>query len=262
MSSDIPPAPEGANRAPRQPFRSSVTLILILLPLMLLEMMGLAAAGGKRYGTFEGAILLMAATLALVWNVLGGAILFLGRNRVRGWVRATPLPPGLTFVIFATALALLEEVVTTSITNLAPVFGNASAFITASTNYFEVVLWHSVIVFVPMFIVWAALLTRFHFSPGAVFLLYGTNGVLAEWIIGGPALLMAPFWIFVYGWMVFLPAYSFTGRRPTSTPRWFHYPAALLSCLLASAAVAAVVNLLSPHLPHFGATLHFPEPAK
>jgi hypothetical protein len=92
-----------------------------------------------------------------------------------------------------------------------------------------------------------------------VFLLFGTNGVLAEALIGGPALLMAPFWVFVYGLMIFLPAYSFPGDAQARTPRWYAYPAAIGVCLAASAMVAIVVNLLSPHLPHFGSTLTFPR---
>ena len=236
-------------------------IILLLIPLMLLELAGIAAEGRKRYGTFAGAIMLMAAALALVWNVIGGAIMYLARNPVRELVSKSRLSRGANFVLFATLLALLEEVVTTTITNLAPVFGNAQAFITASRNYLEVVVWHSVIVIAPMFIVWSRLLARFRFSPGWVFLLFGFNGVLAELLIGGPALLMAPFWIFVYGLMIFLPAYSFPTSAETPAPRWYHYPAAVGACLLASAAVAIPVNLLAPHLPHFGATLTFPGPA-
>jgi hypothetical protein len=70
---------------------------------------------------------------------------------------------------------------------------------------------------------------------------------------------MAPFWIFIYGLMIFLPAYSFCQDNEVRSPRWYHYPGAIVGCLLASAAVAAVVNLLSPHLPHFGSTLAFPR---
>jgi hypothetical protein len=235
-------------------------IILLLIPLMLLELVGLAAEGRKRYGTFEGAIFLMAAALALVWNVIGGAVMYLVRKPVRELVRKSRLSRGATFVLFATLLALLEEVVTTTLTNLAPVFGSAQAFITASRNYLEVVIWHSVIVIAPMFVVWAWLLARFRFSPGSVFLLFGINGVLAELLIGGPALLMAPFWIFVYGLMIFLPAYGFPISAEAPAPRWYHYPAAIGACLLASAAVALPVNLLAPHLPHFGTTLTFPGP--
>lgn len=235
-------------------------IILLLIPLMLLEVLGMAAEGCKRYSTFEGAIMLMAAMLGLAWNIVGGAAMFLARNPARRLVGKSRLNKGATFVILATLLALLEEGVTTTLTNLAPVFGNAQAFITASHNYLEVVVWHSVIVIAPMFLVWSWLLARIRFSPASVFLLFGTNGVLAELLIGGPALLMAPFWIFVYGLMIFLPAYSYSSNAETPAPRWYHYPLAIVACLLASAAMAIPVNLLSAHLPHFGSTLTFPRP--
>jgi len=235
-------------------------IILLLIPFMLLEMVGMAAEGRNRYGTLEGAIMLMAATLALAWNVLGGAVMFLTRHPVRALVGKSPLRKGATFVLFATALALLEEAVTTTLTNLAPRFGHPQAFITASRNYLEVVVWHSVIVIAPMFVVWAWFLAKLRFRTGTVFLLFGLNGVLAEFLLGGPALLMAPFWIFVYGLMIFLPAYSFPKDTEAIPPRWYHGLGAIGACLLASVAAALVVNLLSPHLPHFGSTLSFPKP--
>jgi len=226
---------------------------------MLLEVVGMAAEGRKRHGTFEGAIMLMATALALVWNIVGGTVMYFLRHSVRQLVSGSPVNRSATFLLFGTALALLEEGVTTTLTNLAPEFGSSQAFITASRNYFEVVVWHSVIVIVPMFVVWAWLLAKLRFSPGSVFLLFGVNGVLAELLMGGPALLMAPFWIFVYGMMIFLPAYSFPFDTAQPNARWYHYPVAVGACLLASGAVALVVNLLSPHLPHFGATLAFPK---
>jgi hypothetical protein len=116
-----------------------------------------------------------------------------------------------------------------------------------------------VIVIAPMFAVWSRLLARYRFSPASVFLLFGANGVLAELLIGGNALVMAPFWIFVYGLMIFLPAYSYPETPGRAEPRWHHYPGAVLLCLAASAATALVVNLLSPHLPHFGHTLAYPK---
>ena len=109
-----------------------------------------------------------------------------------------------------------------------------------------------------MFLVWAWVLARYTFSPSAVFLLFGINGVLAELLIGGAALQMAPFWIFVYGLMIFLPAYSYPGDSKTRMPRWYYYPTTIVGCLLASALVALVVNLASPYLPHFGPTLSLP----
>ena len=155
-------------------------IILLLIPLMVLEGVGMAAEGRKRHGTFEGAIMLMAASLALVWNVIGGTMMYLGRNMVLELVRKSPLSGGATFLLFATGLALLEEGVTTTLTDLAPVFGNSQAFITASRNYLEVVVWHSVVVIVPMLVVWAWLLARYRFSPGSVFLLFRS-----QWCAGG-----------------------------------------------------------------------------
>lgn len=60
------------------------------------------------------------------------------------------------------AMTLLEEAITTFMTNLAPFFGVkvGEAYITACTNYLDVVLLHSVIVFVPWFIAWAWILKR------------------------------------------------------------------------------------------------------
>jgi hypothetical protein len=236
----------------------SELIIRLLIPLMLLELVGITAEGRKRYPSFDGAVMLMGGTLALVWNVVGGTMMYLIRNPTRELVRQSPLSRGVTFVLFATLLALLEEAVTTTLTNLAPRFGSSQAFITASRNYLEVVIWHSVIVIAPMFVVWARLLAKHRFTASSVFLLFGLNGVLAELLIGGPALLMAPFWIFIYGLMIFLPAFSFCRDQDAPAPRWYHYPGAIVGCLLASAAVALVVNLLAPHLPHFGSTLAFP----
>ena len=53
----------------------AVLIIRLLIPLMLLELVGIAAEGRKRYPSFEGAIMLMAATLAVVWNVIGGTMI-------------------------------------------------------------------------------------------------------------------------------------------------------------------------------------------
>jgi len=259
MSSATDAKPSGTSV--RSLLRSPAKLIvLLLIPVMLLQLLGLAAEGKKRYGTFEGAIMLMAASLGLVWNVIGGGIMYLARNLARGLVSKSPLGPGATFILFAIALALLEEVVTTCLTNLAPAFGDQRAFITASRNYCEVVVWHSVVVIAPMFAVWAWFLGRHRFSTGSVVLLFGTNGVLAELLIGGPALVMAPFWIFVYGLMIFLPAYTYRATVERPSPSWYHYPLVVAACLMASACVALVVQLFSPHLPHFGETLSFPKP--
>lgn len=65
-----------------------------------------------------------------------------------------PLDWTVRFVLLCTIMALLEEVITTTMTNLAPVFGMTpeEAHIATSTNDLKVVCFHSVVVFVPMFI--------------------------------------------------------------------------------------------------------------
>src|SRR5579875_3135425 len=135
------------------------------------------------------------------------------------------------FVLSATSLALLEEAVTTGMTNLAPFWGvsSAQAHITASTNFFDVVLLHSVIVFVPMFVVWSCLLARYSFSPLMVFVLFGLTGLLAEAISLGVYSLQIGFWVYVYGLMVYLPAYV---APPTCLARRPGWGAGLLAVVL------------------------------
>ena len=112
-------------------------------------------------------------------------------------------------MIFATLLACLEEAVTVTMTNLAPLFGSriGEAFITASTNWLDVIAFHSVVVFVPYFIALALILTRYAVSPFAVFLSFGVVGTVSEAIFAGGIgpLAMFPMWAFVYGLMVWLP---------------------------------------------------------
>jgi hypothetical protein len=132
--------------------------------------------------TQERAIILMADGLILFWIIIGGSL----TPWLRRWLvpRLTAIPIGwrLRFVLLCTAMALLEEVITTSMTNLAPLLGTTpeEAHITASTNYFVVVCFHSVVVFVPMFAAWAWMLSRWDFSPLKVLLLFGITGSIAE----------------------------------------------------------------------------------
>ncbi len=69
------------------------------------------------------------------------------------------------------------------------------------------VAFHSVIVFLPMFLVWAFLLTKYSFQPNSVLLLYGLTGVFAETgTFGLQNLIVGGLWILVYGLMIYLPA--------------------------------------------------------
>ena len=172
----------------------------------------------------EKAIIKMALGLILVWIILGGSLMLRFRDPIREWVLRIPLPWGLKFFLFCTLLALLEEVVTVSMTNLAPLFGSevGKAFITASANYLHTVLFHSVIVFLPMFLVWTVILCYYDFTSTQVFLLFGLTGSIAEMSMS-PTNILGGFWFFVYGLMVYLPAYSLPGDRQLHKPRWWTY---------------------------------------
>ncbi len=173
------------------------------------------------------AIVKMAWGLIFLWVGVGGCLMYKFRATVRQYVLRLPFPWPVTFVVFATILALLEEAIAVAMTNLAPVFGVplGTAFITASTNYFEVIFFHSVIVFIPLFIAWTWILSRYRFSPFAVFLIFGLVGIVGESTIAGPVNAIIGFaqWIFVYGLMVYLPAYCLPERPLARTVSWYHH---------------------------------------
>jgi hypothetical protein len=178
--------------------------------------------------TIDRAIILMADGLILFWIIIGGALTPMLRRNLVPRLAAIPMDWRLRFVLLCTSMALIEEVITTTMTNLAPVFGTTpeEAHITASTNYFTVVCFHSVVVFVPMFIAWAWMLSRWKISPLKVLLLFGITGSIAEASIQ-PSNLIGGFWVFVYGLMVYLPACTIPDDRPAKPPQWWHYPLAV-----------------------------------
>jgi len=199
------------------------------------------------------AVMGMAGGLAVLWIVIGGATMFKVRDRVKSFVRGISWGWKKKFVLFATVLALTEEAIATTMTNLAPLFGVeiGEAYITASTNYLDVVLFHSAIVFIPMFVAWAFLLSRYDFSPTEVFILFGLTGVLAEaGSFGLQNLGSAGFWVFVYGLMVYLPAYSIP-ERDVKKPRLRHYFLAIFLPFIFVIPVAFVVHLVHPTQIHF-----------
>lgn len=205
------------------------------------------------------AVISMACGLIVLW--VGGCGLVMWRWR-EVWCRLAArvrLPWQVKFVLGCTTLALVEEAITTTMTNCAPLFGvqRGQAYITASANYFDVVLYHSVVVFVPMFIGWAVLLHWWRFSPFAVFVLFGLVGLLAETIsFGLHNLGNFAFWVFVYGLMVWLPAHWAPAERTARTPRWWAYPIAVIVpfLFLPLMGILAPWLWLTPKHP----TIHFP----
>ncbi len=190
------------------------------------------------------AIIKMALGLILLWVVLGGTIMLRYRDAIRDTIQRIPLNWKVRFILFATCLALIEEAITTTMTNLAPIFGSeiGEAYITASANYLHVVLFHSVILFIPMFVSWAWLLSRYEFSPNSVFLLFGLVGSIAEASIN-PTSLIGGFWFFVYGLMVYLPAYTVPEDRGAEKPRGLHYLLAVALPFAFAAPIAFLVGL-------------------
>jgi hypothetical protein len=194
--------------------------------------------------TKDRAIILMADGLILFWIVVGGSLTPMLRRRLVPKLVSIPIDWRVRFVLLCTAMALLEEVITTTMTNLAPLFGSTpeEAHITASTNYFVVVCFHSVVVFVPMFIAWAWMLSWWKFSSLKVLLLFGITGSIAEASIN-PTSLIGGFWVFVYGLMVYLPACTVREDRAAKQPRWWHYPLAVVLPFPFVALAAPVVLL-------------------
>lgn len=205
--------------------------------------------------------MMMADGLLLLWVLLGGLFSYHFKDRVRSGFQRIPLGWKSKFILFCIILALLEEAITTTMTNLAPVFGvkMGEAFITASANYIDVVCFHSVIVFIPWFIAWALLLCYYDFPASHVLLLFGITGLFAESLsFGLQNLGSAGFWILVYGLMIYLPAYSIPADRGAKPPRWWLYPIAvflpfLTLCITFIVAIPFVLILpdLHPDVVHF-----------
>lgn len=238
--------------------RATVLTLLVLATLFcgLLHLAGLASDDLIDRRRALG-IARMATGLVAIWIWLGGGLMYRYRHAIRARVLAIPLHWRLKFVAFAILLAGLEEAVTVTMTNLAPLFGSriGEAYITASTNYFDVIAFHSVVVFVPYFIVLACILGRFAFSPFAVFLSFGVVGTLAEAVFAGnPSVLLGfPMWVFVYGLMVWLPVYCLPeerGARPVGAVAHLLLPVAIFG--LALPMIAPIVYAISVVLGHPG----------
>ena len=79
-------------------------------------------------------------------------------------------------------------------------------------------------------------------------LLFGLTGTFAELSLGGfnPGL-----WVFVYGWMVYLPAYSLPPRDGLHSPRLIHRILAVLLPIVFAIPVAGIIHLIHPISIHF-----------
>lgn len=197
------------------------------------------------------ALLGMMAGLYLLWVISGGLLQWRFGPKFAAWTARRSGHWRLKFFCLCVAMGLLEEAVTTAITNAAPIFGVrvGEVYITASGNYWDVILGHSLVVIAPVFLAWVWLLSRYQFSPSDVLLLFGLTGTLMEMIYGGPAqALQIGMWIFVYGLMVYLPAYAAPPDRGARVPKARHYGLAVfIPFLLMPLALPLVLAFHSIH---------------
>lgn len=200
------------------------------------------------------AVIGMGWGVIILWIILCGGLMHLYRDQIRNFVLKININWQLKFVLFVTLLALLEEAITTTMTNLAPIFGVAlgQAYITASTNFFDVVIFHSIINFVGPFIFWALALKRYDFSPFSTFIIFGLTGLLAEVSFSGTqSILQFGFWIFIYGLMIYLPTYCLpnTEERGARKPRFYMYAFMIFLPLLFVPLFAWIPKVLDPSHP-------------
>src|ERR1035438_4428788 len=141
-------------------------LFIILLALWLIATSSLVTAAAWKHPAARAKVGMGWGLIGL-WIGVGGGLMFFLRERVQALAARVRLSWRWQFILFATVLALVEEAIATTMTNLVLVFGArpGEAFITASANYIDVVTMHSVVVFAPMFVGWQWMLVRWRFTP-------------------------------------------------------------------------------------------------
>ena len=93
-----------------------------------------------------------------------------------------------------------------------------------------------------MFIVLSFILKYYDLPPEHVFLLFGLIGSIAE-TTQGQAAILAGFWFFVYGLMVFIPTYSLP-KRDTKPAKWWVYPMTIILVLISPILLLPLAPLL------------------
>lgn len=190
------------------------------------------------------ALLGMTVGMYILWIFIGGIIAWRFGDLIQRWGDRHPSFWLLRFFLSCIALCMTEEAITTLMTNLAPFFGVrlGQVYITASSNYWDVILGHSLIVIAPTFLAWAFLLKYYQFQPSTVLVLFGLTGTLMEMIYGGfMQMAQTGMWVLVYGLMIYLPACSAPSNRPGRIPRLAH-------CILAVLLPFAFMPLCIPIL--------------
>ena len=215
---------ETGSRVPKTLIILGYAFSLIFLPLVWIDSKGDDVAQ---------AIIGMSIILLIVWMIVFALI----QLRIKSLLPYIKNRVVLKFTVLATIMILIEEAITTSITNLAePLFNVSSteAYITASTNYLDVILNHSVIVFIPMFICWGFIIKKYKFNYLWVYLLFGITGTLSETLSFGVGSLIAiGFWINIYGLMIYLPAYLVRVKNRIKPTWWFYVVMIILPIIVA-----------------------------
>jgi hypothetical protein len=214
----------------------------------------------------------MTTSLYALWIIAGGLMQRWLAPAFSRWAARSRVNWRLRFFGLCIVMAMLEEAVTTAITNSAPLYGVpvGEVYITASSNYWDVILGHSLVVIVPAFLAWVWLLNRYKFSPSHVLLLFGTTGTLMETIYGGLGqLLQVGMWIFVYGLMAYLPACTVPVDRTARIPKISHYFIAVLTpflfmplCLPLLIAVRAIRPSAATEFPPIVLSRNSPSPLR
>lgn len=217
-----------------------ITVILSVYTVLIIGLVVAVATLSPAISTTQRAIILMMTT-AVILQIIFGCVMYRYRDAFKRIFERIPGRWHIKCIILAILITMIGEAISTTMTNLAPFFGGETgvAFITASTNYFYVILFHSVIIIVPMILTWTFLLSRYDFTPGEVFLLFGLTGTLAESTQAISAL-WSGYWVFVYGFMMYLPAYVLPSRQ-VKEPRFFHYVLAVFLPIIVAAPFVPIV---------------------
>ncbi len=202
------------------------------------------------------ATILMSLGLFLIWVCMGGLaqLVYLKRNYTS--LTLSRKCPVLLFTCFATILSLAEEATATFMTNLVIQFGGTvgQSFITASNNFFHVIFFHSVVIFIPMFFTLGVILKKYDIPPFKAALLFGCVGTIGEFTLSGSAIFInTPFWVLIYGLMVYLPAHFFV-RAERKKVRFLFYFIFIISITLSAVSTfwfpVLIDNNQSRHFVH------------
>lgn len=160
------------------------------------------------------AIMKMSIFLSFLWIIIWGTFQYFFKDIVRKMINMTEKKWKKKFFVLCIILVWIEEAIAVTMTNNVVQFWWEpwKAFITASTNYFEVIFLHSIIVFIPMFYAWILLLKKYDFSTAQVLFFFWISWIIWE-IFMNPIALISWFWIFIYGLMIALPVYCLPKRN-------------------------------------------------